>query len=121
MKKMMMVLLVTLVTGINSGCATVDRGEDEVLVRSEQAAGIIYTTMDTYLIYAEANRDSLSADEVALANKIQIWGKNWLKHMHLAIQDYERSGDEGYRIIFLNYLSKLDDILLEIRAMEASR
>lgn len=113
--------LLTLLFLCAIGCSTIEKGEDPVLVRTEQAAGIAYVTMDTYLMYVNHNRSELSDREVDLANKIQVWGKAWIKNMHNSLEDYKKTGEDGYRDMAISFLLKIDDLLLEIRAMEAER
>lgn len=106
---------------LTSGCSTVAPGEDSVIVRSEQALEISYTTMDTYLKWADANRSTLSLKEVDLANKIQTWGKSWLRQLGESIEDYKKTGDQGYYHLALQHLSKINDLILEVKALEESR
>lgn len=117
MKKMILALL--LITAV--GCSTISQGEDPIQVRSEQALGIAYISMDTFLTYADRRRGVLSMRETDLANKIQTWGKSWLRHSSEALEDYEKTGDKTYMNMAMNYLMKIDDILLEIKAVEARR
>tara|TARA_R110002167_G_scaffold344926_3_gene554520 strand:- start:25 stop:384 length:360 start_codon:yes stop_codon:yes gene_type:complete len=117
MKKIMITLLLLAAVG----CSTIDKGEDPIQVRTEQALGVAYITMDTFLTYADRRRGVLSMKETDLANKIQTWGKSWLRHSRNAIEDYNRTGDKTYMNMAMNYLMKIDDILLEIKAVEARR
>ena len=52
MKKIMITLLLLAAVG----CSTIDKGEDPIQVRSEQALGLAYISMDTFLTYADRRR-----------------------------------------------------------------
>tara|TARA_R110000824_G_scaffold11801_5_gene51876 strand:- start:3195 stop:3554 length:360 start_codon:yes stop_codon:yes gene_type:complete len=117
MKKIMISLLLLAAVG----CSTIDKGEDPIQVRSEQALGVAYISMDTFLTYADRSRGVMSMRETDLANKIQTWGKSWLRHSREALEDYQKTGDKTYMNMAMSYLMKIDDILLEIKAVEAGR
>lgn len=105
----------------SSGCSTIAPGEDSVLVRAEQLQETAYIVMDTYLQYANANRHRLSLKEVDVANKIQTWGKSWLRNLDQSLKEYKETGDEGYYQLGLGYMAKINDLIMEIKAAEKER
>lgn len=118
MKRLVGTLMLSLGLALGSGCATVAPGEDPVQVRAEQALGVSFIVLDEYLKYADLNRSTLSRKEVDLANKIRTWGKSYVVNSRKALLEYQDTGAPGAKRLVLEYVEKLDDLVLEVERMK---
>lgn len=121
-KTMFMALVMMLVTlsvpvvplalvGCSGGCASVQEGQDIVVVRAEQTADLSFQIMDTFITFEDNNHEFLKTKApsvVEAANKVRTEGKKAINGLRDATKAYKNNRTPENKANMQTYLALVE-------------